>query len=315
MGCSPRVNIDLHIHSTASDGSLTPAEIIAHARRQRLAAIAITDHDTMAGVAVIMNRSLPSDIQFISGVEISTAAPQPFPCQGSLHLLGYGINPDDPHLQDALKRLQNARSDRNPRIIARLNHLGIGIALADLEAAAGDVQIGRPHIANWLINQGIVNTFDEAFDRYLGVGRPGYVDKYRIGCEAAIQLIRNAGGAPVLAHPALIVPRGTWRLEDLVAALKSAGLVGLEAYYPEHTAVQTRTYLTWAERYDLVATGGTDYHGQMRPGVDMGIANGDFSVPYQCFTALRRRLKEIQSDGGDQGRREAGLSPHDPPAQ
>jgi predicted metal-dependent phosphoesterase TrpH len=300
------VNIDLHIHSTASDGSLTPAEIIAHARQQHLAAIAITDHDTTAGVDAIMARGLPSDLQFISGVEISAAAPQSFPCQGSLHLLGYGINPDDRHLQDALKRLQNARRDRNPRIIARLNHLGIGITLADLEAAAADVQIGRPHIANWLINNGVVNNFDEAFERYLGVGRPGYVDKYRIGCAAAIQLIRNAGGAPVLAHPALIAPRGAWRLEELVAALKTAGLVGLEAYYPEHTAMQTQTYLTWTKQYNLVATGGTDYHGHMRPGVDMGIAGGDFNVPYQCFTALRGRLKEIQSNGGGQCRRGAG---------
>jgi predicted metal-dependent phosphoesterase TrpH len=309
------VNIDLHIHSTASDGSLTPTEIIAKARQQRLAAIAITDHDTVAGVAAVMARALPSDLQFISGVEISTAAPASFPCQGSLHLLGYGVNPKDSHLQDALRRLQNARRDRTPRIIARLNQLGIGITLADLEAAAGDVQLGRPHIANYLINKGIVDNFDEAFEQYLGVGRPGYADKYRIGCEDAIQLIRNAGGVPVLAHPALIVPRGTWRLEALVAALKTAGLVGLEAYYPEHTVIQTQTFLSWVKQYALVATGGTDYHGHMRPGVDMGIAGGDFNVPYHCFTALKRRLIKIQSDGGEQDRREADLAPHDPPTQ
>ena len=299
MGCSPRVNIDLHIHSTASDGSLTPAQLIAQASRQRLAAIAITDHDTVAGVVEAVATPFPPGLEFISGVEISTAAPEEFPCHGSLHLLGYGIDPQHGRLRNALKRLQNARKDRNPRIIAKLNQLGIAITLTEIQAAAGDVQIGRPHIASWLVQKEIVSDFDEAFDRYLGVGRPGYVDKYRIGCEAAIQLIRNAGGAPVLAHPALIVPRGAWRLEELVAALKTAGLAGIEAYYPEHTPLQTQTYLAWAKRCDLVATGGTDYHGRMKPSVDMGVAGGDFHVPYSCFSALQRRIKAIQSSGPD----------------
>ncbi len=290
MDCSPDVIIDLHIHSTASDGSLTPAEILACARQRGLAAIAITDHDTLTGAAEVISQDLPADLQFLSGVEISTAAPAAFPCHGSLHLLGYGIDHDNEPLGRALKRLQNARQDRNPRIIAKLNQLGIDIALANLESEHGDAQIGRPHIARWLVNHGIVPHFDEAFDRYLGAGRPAYADKYRIGCEEAIQLIRNAGGAPVLAHPGLIAPRQPWRLEDLLQTLEASGLMGIEAYYPEHTALQTRRYLTLAARYDLVVTGGTDFHGAIKPEVEMGIAGGDFKVPYRCYTALKNRI-------------------------
>ena len=293
MGCSSNVNIDLHIHSTASDGSLTPAQIIAHARRCGLAAIAITDHDTLAGAKMVMSTGLPHDIQFLSGVEISTASLDGFPCQGSLHLLGYGVDPDNRDLQDALKRLQNARQDRNPRIIAKLNRLGIDITMAGLEAQATDGQIGRPHIAAWLVRRGVVATIDEAFARYLGSGRPAYADKYRIGCETAIQLIRRAGGAPVLAHPALIAPEGDWRQEDLVKRLSACGLMGIEAYYPEHTPAQTRTYLAWADRLDLAATGGTDFHGAITPGVEMGGGDGRFRVPYRCFTDLKRRLEAM----------------------
>jgi predicted metal-dependent phosphoesterase TrpH len=289
------VNIDLHIHSTASDGSLTPAQLIAQASRQRLAAIAITDHDTVAGVVEAVATPFPPGLAFISGVEISTAAPEGFPCHGSLHLLGYGIDPQHGRLQNALKRLQSARKNRTPRIIAKLNHLGIGITLEALEAAVGDAQIGRPHIASWLVNNGVARDVDDAFARYLGVGRPGYADKYRIDCNAAIQLIRSAGGVAVLAHPALITPRGDWQLEELVATLKNAGLSGLEAYYPEHTLVQTQTYLAWAEDYDLVATGGTDFHGNIKPGVQLGRAGGDFHVPYRCFSALQQRIQHMHA--------------------
>ncbi len=293
MGCSSNVNIDLHIHSTASDGSLTPAEIIARARRCGLAAIAITDHDTLAGVNAVMATGLPPDLQFLTGVEISTASVDVFPCRGSLHLLGYGVDTNDASLQDALKRLQTAREDRNPRIIAKLRRLGIGISMAELEAETVDSQIGRPHIAAWLVRNGFVDTIDEAFERYLGSGRPAYADKYRIGCDTAIQLIRNAGGAPVLAHPALIAPGGDWRLQDLVKRLQAIGLMGIEAYYPEHTPEQTRTYLDWADRFDLVATGGTDFHGTITPGVEMGVGGGRFRVPYQCLADLKARLERV----------------------
>jgi hypothetical protein len=289
------VNIDLHIHSTASDGTLTPAEIIARARQLGLAAIAITDHDTVAGATQALAAGLPSDLHFITGVEISTESPRRFPCRGSLHLLGYGFNPDDIHLMQALKRLQNARQDRNPRIIAKLNRLDIPISMAHLEAEAGNAQIGRPHIANWLVKHGVVPSFDEAFERYLGVGRPAYADKYRIDCEAAITLIRNAGGVPVLAHPALIAPRGSWPRESLILELKTCGLMGIEAYYPEHTPAQTQTYLQWAKRYGLAVTGGTDFHGAIKADIEMGRGSGDFQIPFRCYTQLAALIEKASS--------------------
>ncbi len=301
MGCSPNVNIDLHIHSTASDGTLTPAEIIARAHRLGLAAIAITDHDTVAGVTQAMAAGIPSGLHYLSGVEISTAAPRRYPCRGSLHLLGYGFNPNDEPLRQALTRLQNARKDRNPRIIAKLNRLGIPLSLNQLEEGAGDAQIGRPHIANWLVAHGVVQSFDEAFARYLGVGQPAYADKYRIDCEAAIALIRNAGGIPVLAHPALIAPQGSWPLETLIHELQSCGLMGIEAYYPEHTPEQTRTYLEWAARYDLAATGGTDFHGAIKAGIEMGCGGGDFQVPYRCYAQLAALIEKVAGPPDDHG--------------
>ena len=158
------------------------------------------------------------------------------------------------------------------------------------KAGMKEVQIGRPHIAAWLVRNGIVSDFDEAFERYLGAGRPAYADKYRIDCEAAIQLIRRAGGAPVLAHPGLIDSEGDWRMEDLIARLKACGLMGIEAYYPEHTQAETQAFLAWAQRFDLAATGGTDFHGAIKPDVEMGVAGGDFHVPYHCFTDLMARI-------------------------
>jgi predicted metal-dependent phosphoesterase TrpH len=284
------VSIDLHIHSTASDGTLTPAQIVTRASRLGLAAIALTDHDTVAGVSQILQR-IPANIRFLSGVELSTAPPREFPCQGSLHLLGYGFRHDDPGLHRELRKLQSARRDRNPQIIARLQSLGIEISVDELETAGDARQTGRPHIARLLMEKGLVASFDEAFDRYIGNGRPAYMDKYRIDIDRAIALIRSAGGVAVLAHPALIAPRHPWQLEDLITALKARGLEGVEAYYPEHSEAQTRRLLDLARRHDMLATGGTDFHGTIKPGVELGCADGRFEVPYQVYQELAARLE------------------------
>jgi 3',5'-nucleoside bisphosphate phosphatase len=286
LGYDPHVSIDLHIHSTASDGTLTPAEIVAHARKIGLAAIALTDHDTVAGVHQILQIGIPPDLLFMTGVELSAAPPSGFPCQGSLHLLGYGFQHDDQDIACQLHKLQDARRNRNPQIIAKLQALGIDITVAELDASDVQRQTGRPHIAKLLVEKGIVASFDEAFERYLGNDKPAYVDKYRIESRRAIRLIRQAGGIPVLAHPGLIHPTRPWRLADLLVELKSYGLQGLEVYYPEHSENQTREYHELARRYDLVATGGTDFHGAIKPGLEMGSANGGFAVPFQVYEQL-----------------------------
>jgi len=280
------VSIDLHIHSTASDGTLAPAEIVAHARKIGLAAIALTDHDTVDGVHQILLNGLPQDLLFMTGVELSAAPPTGFPCRGSLHLLGYGFRHDDQDIARQLHKLQDARRNRNPQIIAKLQSLGIDITVAELDATDVKRQTGRPHIARLLLEKGVVRSFDEAFERYLGNDKPAYVDKYRVESRRAIQLIRQAGGIPVLAHPGLIHPTRPWRLGDLLAELKAYGLQGLEVYYPEHSENQTRAFQDLARRHGLVATGGTDFHGAIKPGVEMGSADGNFAVPFHVYEKL-----------------------------
>ena len=283
------MSIDLHIHSTASDGTLTPVQIVTRACQLGLAAIAITDHDTVAGLDQV-RQAIPSQIHFLTGVELSTAPPSSFPCQGSLHLLGYGFRPEDPDLARELHKLQAARRDRNPQIIARLQALGINITVEELAAPDGDRQTGRPHIARLLVKKGYAASFDEAFDRFVGNGRPAYVDKYRIAITQAIPLIRRAGGIPVLAHPALIVRHRAWRLADLIRKLKDSGLEGLETYYPEHSEAQTRQLLRLARQHDLLVTGGTDFHGAIKPGIEMGSAGGGFRVPFHLYEHMAARL-------------------------
>jgi predicted metal-dependent phosphoesterase TrpH len=159
-----------------------------------------------------------------------------------------------------------------------------------LEAPGAKRQTGRPHIAKLLVEKGVAASFDEAFDRFLGNGQPAYVDKYRIECHHAIRLIRQAGGIAVLAHPALIHPTRPWALEDLLRVLQTAGLQGLEVYYPEHSEAQTRHFLALTRRHGMIATGGTDFHGAIKPGIEMGCADGTFMVPFTVYEALLRQL-------------------------
>jgi 3',5'-nucleoside bisphosphate phosphatase len=290
LGYNSHVSIDLHIHSTASDGTLTPEEIVARACRLGLAAIAITDHDTVEGVRQLLQNGIPPKLPFLTGVELSTAAPPEFPCRGSLHLLGYGFRPDDTALDRQLQKLQDARRNRNPLIIAKLQDLGINITMEELTSGDTLQQTGRPHIARLLREKGVVATFDEAFERFIGNDAPAYVDKYRIEIRDAIELIRQAGGIPVLAHPALIHPIGNWQLAGLLAELQSFGLLGLEAYYPEHSAAQTQQFLALAEQHSLLVTGGTDFHGAIKPDIEMGSADGRFQVPFDVYEQLVARL-------------------------
>jgi 3',5'-nucleoside bisphosphate phosphatase len=283
---SSPLSIDLHIHSTASDGTLSPADLIALALRLRLGAISITDHDSIAGCREALLNGIPEQLGFLTGVEISAEPPPSYPGAGSIHILGYGMRLDDPDLNRTLENLQDARTDRNPQIIARLNKLGIAILLEEVEREAGGGQPGRPHIANLLIKKGIVKTMDEAFDRYLGNGKPAYVDKFRIETSQAIELINTAGGIPVLAHPCLLEPENDQQIEEVLQEMMSMGLKGLEVYFSEHTPEQTLQYAELSKRYDLLMTGGTDFHGDIQPAIQMGIGKGNLHVPYELYEKL-----------------------------
>ena len=286
MDYSKHGGIDLHIHTTASDGTLTPPEVISRAFKLKLKAIAITDHDTLAGSRQALQAGIPSPLNFLTGVEISAASPSFYAGSGSFHLLGYSIRLDDPALNHALDKLQQARKNRNPGIISRLNELGIAITLDEVRQEAGDVQLGRPHIANLLVKKGVVQSMNQAFDRYLGTGGPAYVDKYRIECRKAIELISGAGGIPVLAHPGLLKCKTRGQFDDLIAGLKKLGILGVEVFYPEHTAEQTQLFDKLARRHNLLLTGGTDFHGAINPEIKIGSGKGDLFVPYELYEKL-----------------------------
>ena len=280
------MKIDLHIHSTASDGTLSPSEILNMAQRLNLGAISITDHDTIDGTKQALAIGIPPPLKFLTGVEISANPPPSFSCPGSFHVLGYGFNIDDTQLNHTLVRLQEARKNRNPRIIELLNRMGFDLALAEIRKDSGECQLGRPHIAKQMVKKGFVQSVSEAFDSYLGTGQPAYVDKYRVGCNRAIEVILNAGGVPVLAHPVLLKIKEDDVLEKLIVCLREMGLKGIEAYYPEQPPDLTAHYSKIAERHGLLITGGTDFHGFIKPEIKMGSGYGNFSVPYELYEKL-----------------------------
>lgn len=290
MDYNNNAGIDLHIHSTASDGTFSPAEILALAQDLNLAAIAITDHDTINGSKEALSIGVPPSLKFLTGVEISAAPPSSFPYSGSLHILGYSIKIDNPLLNKTLAALQEARKNRNPGIIDRLNSMGVAISMDELLNEVGGGQLGRPHIARFMVKKGYVESIKEAFNKYLGKGKPAYLDKYRIDCSKAIEVILGAGGIPVIAHPFLLNPRNIEDIEKLVITLKAMGLKGIEVYYSEHSQDNISKLEDIANRHELLMTGGSDFHGSLKPEIKMGSGRGDLFVPYILYERLMESL-------------------------
>ncbi len=280
--------IDLHIHSTASDGTNSPAEILNMACNLGVKAIAITDHDTTDGCHQALQIGIPDGLNFLTGVEISAAPPPCCNLTGSIHILGYSIQTDNYKLKSALDTLQTARKNRNPRILAKLSRLGFPISYKELQDTFHEGQIGRPHIARMMLHKGYVQSFEEAFDQFIGKGRPAYVDKFRIESQQAIDVIRNAGGIAVLAHPAIYDFDNPAELQAMIEELMAMGLSGLEVYYPEHTIGQTAWLENLATHFDLLETGGTDFHGSINPAIQLGLGAGDFNVPYEIYLQIQR---------------------------
>ena len=258
-----QVCADLHTHSNASDGDLSPEALVTQAASIGLAAIALTDHDTMAGVPHALDSMHKHAVRVISGVEIS-AEYEP----GMLHLLGYfPTYPDG--LEIALSEVQKARKMRIPKVIEKLNALGCMLTEDDVMTEAGAAQVGRPHIAKALLKKGYVRSFDEAFHEYLGKGKKAYVPKEKMTWEKAMALIIHYGGLPVLAHP-YTLSLSPKEAEAFILSLKEAGLAGVEVYYPDHTPEQTTWYARLASRLGLLVTGGSDFHGPYRNASSLG---------------------------------------------
>lgn len=281
--------IDLHIHSTASDGSLSPNAIVTRATELKLAAIAITDHDTIAAHQELASHKSTGPLELISGVEISADWPAGFGGKGSLHILGYDFDPQHPGLNQLLTILTHSRSKRIPRMVERLQQLGIPIHMDALGMAQRSNQsLGRPHIAEWLVDNGYAASIKMAFDQLIGNGCPAYVDKERAPCSQAIQTIRDAGGVAVLAHPGILKISPGPQFERFLKALQAAGIQGMEVYYPDHSPEQTRYFEKTALALGLVSTGGTDFHGDLIPDLQMGTGRGNFTVAHELLSALRQ---------------------------
>jgi len=270
---------DFHVHSTASDGRLSPLELVNEAVRAGLDGFAIADHDTLSGVPVACRRASELGLFYIPGVELSVDLHS----GGSAHLLGYfpGIQPEDllapeSELQKSLLGVIDGRNTRNPAIVRRFAELGIDITMEDVLAEAGDAVVGRPHIAAAVVRKGYAASSAEVFDRYLGSGKPAYVERTRLGDHRAVEIIRQAGGLPVLAHPVYIQTEGFKGLEALICSLADAGLAGLEAYYPEHDKKMISFLKRVAVKRKLFLTGGSDFHGIRNPLPEWN--NGSFGV-------------------------------------
>ncbi|GBE15386.1 hypothetical protein BMS3Abin14_01446 [bacterium BMS3Abin14] len=275
--------IDLHTHSTASDGTMKPAELVRYAAERGIEVLALTDHDTLSGLNEAEDEAGRVGIDFIPGIEIS-AEFEP----GTLHILGYYTNAGDSALERSLSLLREGRDHRNRIILEKLAVLGYPLELKDVMRFAGGQSVGRPHIADALVNRGYVDNRNEAFDRLLSKGAPAYADKERMTPEGAVAIILKAGGIPVLAHPQYMnLDRDS--LSMFVGDLKNSGLAGLEVYYYSHSPEDVAFYGSLAEEYGLLPTGGTDYHG---PGglkrTDIGIGTGDMRVPGSVAEGLKK---------------------------
>jgi len=258
--------VDLHTHSTASDGDLPPAEVIRLAEREGLAAIALTDHDTTAGLAEASRAAEAFvDLHFVPGIEISARPPS-----GTLHILGLGIDEASPAIQGVAAFLRNARTERTPRILDRLHSLGAAVEMPEVLREAGGEVVSRVHIARALVAKGHVGDLREAFGRYLAKGAPAYVERDRPAPGEAIAAVVEAGGVAALAHPVQLECETPERLEQIVRDLKAAGLGAIEAYHSDQTPEYTRVCIDLAREVGLGVTGGSDFHGRAKAAVRMG---------------------------------------------
>ncbi|MGF9698932.1 MULTISPECIES: PHP domain-containing protein [Paenibacillus] len=276
---------DLHTHSQASDGMQSPAENVKLAKQKGLSALAITDHDTVAGVAEARQTGLEQGIDVVAGVEISTRAGGK-----DIHVLGYYVNIEDQLFLERLHGLREAREERNHRIIAKLQELGLAISWEEVIEGLGrplepDESIGRPHMADVLVSKGYAVDMRDAFDRYLAEGKPGFVSVPRVAPEDACQWIREAGGAAVIAHP------GLYGNDELVRQIiEKSQPDGIEVFHSDHGPEEERRYAELAREFELIVTGGSDYHG-VRQGVVFHGDLGSKTVAVDVLDQLRAAAK------------------------
>jgi len=273
--------IDLHTHTTESDGTYTPAELVAAATEARLEALAITDHDTFAGYQQAVPLAQAAGLNLLCGIELSTALGNPK--VRTVHLLGYFFKtPPSNDFRAWLTGLQTSRRDRNIRLAKRLQSLGVDVQIEEVNAM-GRSLAGRPHFARLMVDKGYVQTIPEAFERFLDESAPGYVEREEPLLEEAIRRVNDAGGLSVVAHPVRLGKRNRDEEEQLIASMSAAGLGGIEVYHSDHTASDSLRYLTIANKYGLKVTGGSDFHGGNKPSIQLGRGPGNLNISKQVL--------------------------------
>jgi len=270
-----RFPIELHCHSTASDGTYPPEQVVAMAAARGVRALALTDHDTTAGVAEAARVAALHGMTLIPGVELTCSVDR-----GEVHLLGYFVSVSNTEFQAQLTRFRSGRDARGQAIVAKLNALGIPVQWERVKAMAGDGAVGRPHVARALIEVGAATSVDDAFDRYLGRGHPAHVERQRLTPVEAVQLVRLAGGVPVLAHPLSVL-----NLEATLAEMIPAGLLGIEAYYSAYKPEEREALADIAAFHNLIMTVGSDFHGDVHGGAVIGGTVGPPDVLDRLVTA------------------------------
>ena len=277
--------IDLHTHSTASDGTYTPFELVRLAKNIGLKAIALTDHDTTGGLNEALSTAQELNMEVIPGCELSVEY------NGLMHILGLWIKSEAPALNKSLQELRSKRNDRNEIIVEKLRAQGIEINYDEIKALAGDAAIGRPHICRVLMNKGAVSSIQEAFEKYLGPGGKAYVPKEKFNPEKAISILKNEQATVILAHP-FSLKFNEDELRGELIRLKEMGLDGVEVFYPEHTKEQTSLYSSLCAELDLLPSGGSDFHGSIKSYIKLGKGRGKLNLPYSLVESMKNKRKE-----------------------
>ncbi|MFB0528238.1 MAG: PHP domain-containing protein [bacterium] len=275
------LTVDLHIHSTFSDGALTPEEIVKHASKMGLAAISITDHDNTDATLSAIKAGKKLGVEIVPGVELSVEPESPR--DEEIHILGYYIDWQDENFQEKLLHFREARRKRAYKILEKLDRLGVKIDPQQLFEFAGKGSVGRMHVAKVLKDEGFVDYLQEAFDLYLAYGKPAYVPKLRLPSQEALNLISRLGGISVIAHP---IYGGNSK--EIIQKLKGLGLGGIEVYYTKHSPEDVKRFRSWAKAFSLLITGGSDCHGEA---LNEEVLIGNQKVPYDVLTQLKEYKK------------------------
>lgn len=278
--------IDLHTHSLKSDGSMTPTEVVEAAKEAGLAAIALSDHDTVDGLEEAMAAGEKLGVEVVPAIEFSVIS------KTETHILGYFIDYKNPELLQMLKEIVDLRIERNYVTTEKLNDLGFDITIEEVRALAPNNFVGRAHFARVLMDKGYTSSVKEGFDKYMSVGKYAYCEKQRLSAAEAVELIAKCGGVSFLAHPHLTkLPDD--ELKAFLIELKGYGLSGLEGYYTDYTPEMQSKYQSLAEELGMIYSGGTDFHAKMKPHISIGTGLGNMKIPYSVLETIRKRKEEL----------------------